>query len=96
MNPVSFVLWGGLAAGALLIASTGATWVHDYRGLVEKVGALEHAKKLDDGRLASYKRMIDRRDAAIDASKCKPQLKEWVAHPENIPQPFDPFHQLGN
>lgn len=96
MIPVRTILWGGLAAGLLLLWSWGSAWLGDYRELVEQLAAVRREKSLDDGRIASYRRMIDRRDAAIDASRCKAQIKEWVSHPENLPVPFDPFNQLGH
>ena len=81
-------------AVALFCIGAGYTLVTDYRDMNTQLVAAKAEVAKRDGRLASYERMVARRDAAIDASKCKPQIREWVKNPDNIPVPFNPFNQL--
>jgi hypothetical protein len=89
--------YGRMTIGAIgliavyLIYSTGQSIVTRYTtmsGIVEK---LSHENALITSRLASYQQRIDRRDQAIEASRCSETIKDMVKHPDNIPTPFDPF-----
>ncbi len=79
---------------ALFVWGAGQTYVKTYNANIQKVVELQREVDKRDGRLASYLRMIERRDAAIKASKCAPQIDKWVRNPEEIPKPFEPFNQL--
>lgn len=88
MKLIEFVV---VAAVALFLFGGGWSIVSNYTSLSGRVATAEHQVFLDTGRLASYKRMVDRRDAAIAQSKCKTQITGWVDHPETLPPPFKPF-----
>lgn len=88
---ISALFYGGLAAVVLFFGFMGKTFVTDYHDMSVKIERLEHAAELVDRRTDSYKRMIDRRDAAIEASACKAQIKIWLRNPDDIPKPFQPF-----
>ena len=64
----------------------------EMSGTIER---LDHENKLLSSRLNSYNLRIARRDDAIAASKCATDIKRWISHPEDLPQKFDPFKQLG-
>lgn len=74
--------------------SMGWNFVTKYQQMSGQIVTLQHDIDLRDGREASFRRMLDRRDAAINASKCKVQIQNWVKNPDNIPKPFNPFNQL--
>jgi hypothetical protein len=78
----------------LFVASFGYSLVTNYNGLVSREWALTHDLQIAQGKLDSYKRMVDRRDAAVKASKCKTQITYWITHPDEIPKEFRPFDQL--
>jgi hypothetical protein len=85
-----------LSGIAVLLIIVSAAWSYasklsevqkDYDALAQKLRLLE-------AREAGHLRQIERRDAAINASTCKQKITYWVSHPDDIPQPFDPFNQL--
>lgn len=88
---ITALFHAGVAAVVLFFGFMGKTFVTDYRDMSAKIERLEHAAKLTDGKLASYQRMIARRDAAIDASNCKAQIDYWVRNPDDVPGKFEPF-----
>lgn len=67
-----------------------------YTNMSGEITALTKENKLLKSRLDSYNLRISRRDDAINASKCKDQINKWVRHPDDIPQPFNPFNQLNS
>lgn len=69
--------------------------VDRYTAMSGKIERLSHENALLTSRLSSYNLRIARRDDAIAASKCATDIKRWIAHPEDLPQKFDPFKQLG-
>ncbi len=79
--------------GIIVVAVATFAWsmVDTFKTTLQENVTLKAQIKVYDGRLASYKRMIDRRQAAIDASKCKDQINRWVRNPDDIPQKFEPF-----
>lgn len=61
----------------------------------EALDAVQRQMDLVMARERSHIRMIERRDAAINASTCKTQINRWIKNPDEVPQPFNPFNQLG-
>jgi len=86
------IKYGGIALLVIFVATFGWAFVNNYSKMATEIAELKAELKKYDGRLASYKRMIERRDAAIDASTCKAQIKRWVSNPDEVPQKFDPFN----
>jgi hypothetical protein len=74
--------------------SFGWSFVTKYQQMSGQIVQLQHDIELRDGREASFRRMLDRRDAAIGASKCNEQIQDWVKNPDKIPKAFNPFNQL--
>lgn len=92
-----FLLKMGLPLGLLVAAgSFGYGFVSNYRDMAGQIVTLQRDLNLRDSREASFRRMIDRRDAAIGASQCAAQIQKWVKNPDSIPVPFSPFDQLNN
>lgn len=89
-------LFGLLAAGlvAFIGWSSVQSVITNYTEMSGTITALKKEKSLLDARMLSYERRISRRDDAIAASKCAVQIKDWVSHPEKLPEKFDPFNQL--
>lgn len=88
---------GGLAIVVFLAWSALSAIVTKNTELAGQVVTLQHTIDLNAGREASFRRMIDRRDAAIDAAPgtCKTMIRNWITHPDDVPKPFNPFQQLG-
>jgi hypothetical protein len=84
-----------LGAVGLFVISTGYGLVSNLRDLSAKATQQEKTISLMEGRLESYKRMVDRRDDAINNSKCAEQIKDWVRNPDKLPPPFRPFDPTG-
>jgi hypothetical protein len=80
-----------LGMGVIYAGTAGYQVVENYTQLSGQIQKLQDEKRLWEGRENSHKRMIDRRDAAIEASKCAVVIKEWIRKPESIPEKFDPF-----
>jgi len=88
---------GGLAVGAIALwfaYGWGVEVIGSYRSMASEIALLKRDKALIESRVASYKTLMARRDAAIEASKCKAQIQYWVKNPDEIPTKFDPFNQL--
>lgn len=79
---------------ALIAFGFGSSFITTYQFNAQEVIRLQKEVDLNTGRNDSYRRMIDRRDAAIEASQCKDKIQYWVKHPDEIPKPFNPFNQL--
>lgn len=77
----------------LFVAGGGWSIVSNYTGMSGTIAELKRDKDLLDARLAAYQRMLDRRNAAINASKCAPEINDWVRNPDKLPRPFKPFEQ---
>lgn len=84
--------YGAAGLVALFVSGAGYALITDYSAMATKIAEMQREANLNEGRLASYKRMIDRRDAAINASQCKAQIEFWVKNPDDVPKPFDPFN----
>lgn len=99
------VLWTLFSSfrGYLLIGAGIAAWfiygwglevISNYTEMPKQIEKLTRDKELIESRVASYKALLARRDAAIEASKCAPQIKAWIKDPEAIPgfkkDPFNP------
>lgn len=81
---------------ATIVIAITAVWSYSQRlaDVQAELSGTQRQLDLIKSRDESYKRMIARRDAAIDASTCKQKIRWWVSHPDDIPVPFDPFNQL--
>jgi hypothetical protein len=88
----STIKYGVIGLLVVFVATLGWSFVNNYTKMATEIAELKAEVKKFDGRVASYKRMIERRDAAIDASDCKAQIRKWVSAPDSIPQKFDPFN----
>lgn len=85
------IVYAIIAAVMVFIGGVGYSLVTGYGGQATKLSELTHQNDLMEKRLTSYKRMIDRRDAAIEASVCKVRIKYLISHPDEIPAKFAPF-----
>lgn len=89
--------WGAVGVAVFLAWSFVTSFSGDYRAAIEENARLRHEASLTASREASHRRMIDRRDAAISASKCAVQIKRWVSHPDEIPSSgVNPFPAVPN
>jgi hypothetical protein len=84
-----------LGLGVIYAGSAGYQVVQNYTNLSGQIEKLQDEKRLWEGRENSHKRMIERRDAAIEASKCSVVIKEWIRKPDSIPEKFAPFKERG-
>jgi hypothetical protein len=91
---LSLIKYGVPLAVAWIIYDFGSSFVHNYQELNSKAATYENRIRLLEARDLSSKRMLERRDAAIAASKCSAQIKKWISNPDDIPQKFRPFDQL--
>jgi hypothetical protein len=69
----------------------GMTIIQNYSDMAMKIERLERDKNLIESRVASYQTLLARRDAAIEASKCKEQIQRWIKNPDTIPGFRNPF-----
>jgi hypothetical protein len=96
MDILQMIQFGGYALvtfAAFAGGTFGWTFATNYKKMAQEVAELKDKIELIEGREVSYRRMIDRRDAAIKASKCAAQIQDWVSNPDKIPKPFDPHNQ---
>lgn len=99
LNPFTYlkiVFYGGIASVLVYAAVLAWSTASNIADLSKQLTEAQHELALRDARETSMQRMLDRRDAAIGASKCTDQIKYWLTHPDEIPKPFQPFCQLGN
>lgn len=95
--PFVYIRLIGLAAVAIaawFAYGWGSEIIGNYRTMASEITTCQRDKALVESRVKSYQTLIARRDAAIEASKCKVQLQDWVKNPDKIPTKFDPFNQL--
>ena len=94
--PSQFKLAGlaGLGIVVWFAYGTVQSVIDRYSNMASQNESLSHTNSLLTSRLASYNLRIERRDEAIQASKCAVQIDHWVHHPDEIPKPFSPFNQL--
>lgn len=91
------IVYAVVAAIALFIGGAGYSLVTNYSSQAAQLQQAQYDAELIKRKLESYTRMVDRRDAAISASKCADQIKHWVSNPDEIPKKFDPFNsRTGN
>lgn len=80
--------------GGWFLYGWGSQVVANYGAMAAKIERLQRDAALRETRLASRQTMIERRDAAIDASKCKAQIRAWIKDPDMLPgfrkDPFTP------
>lgn len=86
---IRLIEWGVAAAILLFFFGGGRAVVNNYTELASEQGRLTRELARTNSTLDSYKRMVERRDAAIENSKCKVAIKGWVSHPETLPVPFN-------
>lgn len=86
-----WIKWGFVALLFVAVATFAWSMMDSYRDAIAENVKLKADIVKFDGRLASYKRMWERRQAAIDASQCKDQINRWVRNPDSIPKKFEPF-----
>ena len=89
-----FTMIAGLVM--LFVGGAGYALVTNVRDQATTIAEMQRAKDLSEGRLASFRRMVDRRDAAISASQCKAQIEFWIKNPDDVPKPFKPFGRQTN
>lgn len=87
----TYIKWGLIALAFAFVMTIAWSVVNTYTTVLQENVTLKAKIKTYDGRLASYKRMWERRQAAIDASQCKAQINKWVRNPDDIPKKFEPF-----
>ena len=86
-------LSAALLVGLWFAYGWGSEVISNYGGMAAKIERLERDKKLIESRVASYQTLLARRDAAIDASRCKDTIRDMVKNPDKIPTPWDPFNR---
>lgn len=84
----------GSAIALWFVYGWGSQIITNYTEMPKRIQQLERDKALIESRVKSYQTLMARRDAAIEASKCKEQIQHWVKNPDEIPTKFDPFNQL--
>jgi hypothetical protein len=62
--------------------------------LQAQVASLTQEKDLYLARANAYMGMKQRRDAAIEASDCKVDIRAMIKDPDKIPKPWNPHGQL--
>jgi flagellar basal body rod protein FlgC len=82
---------GGIAT--FLVWNWGDNVIRTYSNNIAKIATHEAEIEKYKRREESALRQRDRRQEAIDASKCAAQINDWVRNPHKIPKPFDPFKQ---
>lgn len=80
--------YGLTALAFIVVASFGWSFANNYMKMSAEIARLEHAISLREARELSHLRMIERRNDAIAASKCKQQIEHWVRNPDEIPRPL--------
>ena len=87
----------GLSAAVLIGLWFAYGWgmevISNYGEMAAKIEKLERDNKLIESRVASYKTLLARRDAAIEANTCKDRIQYMIKHPDEIPTKWDPFNQ---
>lgn len=84
----------GSAIALWFVYGWGSQIITNYTEMPKRIQQLERDKALIESRVKSYQTLMARRDAAIEASKCKEQIQYWVKNPDEMPTKFDPFNQL--
>lgn len=95
MFGLNTIFYGGLVAVLIYLGTLAYSFPHTIEDLSAANASLRRDLALRDSREASLRRLIQRRDDAIEASKCKTQIKKWLKNPDLIPKKFCPFGQLG-
>lgn len=80
--------------GSFIVWNWGDNVIRTYSNNISKIATHEAEIEKYKRREESALRQRDRRDDAINASKCKDQIQDWVRNPHKIPKPFDPFNQM--
>ena len=94
LTTIRLVMLAGSALAVWFAYGWGSQIITNYTEMPKKIERLERDKRLIESRVASYRTLMARRDAAIEASNCKDVIKGWVKNPDTMPTKFDPFNQL--
>lgn len=86
-------LTAALLIGLWFAYGWGSQIITNYGAMQAKITKLERDNTLIESRVASYKTLMARRDAAIEASSCKDSIQRMIKNPDTIPTPWDPFNQ---
>lgn len=96
LSPIAYIQLIGLA----ILVVLGAVAYFVVTGMAHEIGVkatriseLERTISKHEAKLLAEAGRIERRDRAIEASKCKETINDWIRHPEKLPEPFDPFNQ---
>lgn len=84
----------GMGLAVWFLYGWGHQVIANYTEMPKTIQRLERDKALLESRVTSYQTLMARRDAAIEASKCKAQIQHWIKNPDEMPTKFDPFNQL--
>jgi hypothetical protein len=90
------IMYAGTALVAWFIYGWGFEVINRYTEMPKTIQRLERDNTLITTRVASYRTLLARRDAAIAASKCSAQIQDWVKNPDTIPTEFNPFNKPVN
>lgn len=93
---MKFIPYAALGLVGLFVISSGWNIVNTYSTTVSEKVRLERELARANGTLESYRRMVVRRDDAINQSKCKAQITAWIKDPSTLPAPFKPFGEQTN
>jgi hypothetical protein len=77
--------------GGYLVYSWGHEIINNYSAMSAEIATLKRDKALITSRIDSYKTLLERRDAAIAASKCATSIQNMIKNPDTIPRKQDPF-----
>lgn len=91
---LQYLRFGGLIAGAavaFLVYSWGAQIITNYGQMAAQIERLQRDNTLILSRVDSYKTLLERRDAAIAASRCAEAIRAMIKNPDTIPRPSTPF-----
>lgn len=89
----------GVAVAALFAGYLVYSWGHEiisnYSAMSAEIATLKRDKALISSRIDSYKTLLERRDAAISASRCAEAIQHMIKNPDTIPRKQDPFNPGG-
>lgn len=91
---LQYLRMGGLIAAATLaffIYSWGSEVITNYGRMAAQIERLQRDNTLILSRVDSYKTLLERRDAAIAASRCAEAIRSMIKNPDTIPRPSTPF-----
>lgn len=84
----------GAVVALWFVYGWGSSIIQTYNTNIAKISRLERDAALRETRLASKQTVIERQRAAINASKCKAQIDQFIKDPDLL-KPVDPFPNGG-